>query len=1045
MTRPFTTKTGPRAAQPPLAKLTRPRSDGLVPRERLFIKLDAARQVPLVWLAAPPGSGKTSLLASYLGARMRPVAWMQVDAADADPATFFHYLTMAAAALTDRVPPLPVFAPQNAAQPAQFARRYFREWFAIAGHAASNGAAADTVLVLDNIQDAGDAPSWHAMLVAMVEETPAGVQTIALSRVGLPAELTRARLARQVTTLEWQDLKLQRDEATALVANAGGAEASGAEASAAIDQLFELSQGWAAGLVLLLERLRQSGALQREAFAGSLEAVFDYFAAQVFDASPQRVQDTLMRLSFLQRMNGANAAELSGDGQAAKLLDDLARRNLFIDRRLGDEIVYQFHALFRAFLQARARQRLGHEECLRCGLLGAQILRRSGQPEDAVRLYLDAGEWAAAASLGLEHAEALIRTGRHQTLAEWIGALPKPLRDADPWLVYWLGVARVARVGRDPAMSRVLIERALAAFDLAGDSTGQVRAIASLMSGWWAERASLRWLEPYASRLNALLHDNLNLHLDLNTRAIGLISLARARLMIRPDDPLLADYAMRLAALPIDKLAPELGVGIGTCLVAYYWGVGDSEACTAAIRRSQATAERSDVPVSDRLWFWFWQMTHLVYLADVDGGREVMRRARELHDASGQSPPFADFVRWDVTLELQMGRPDRARRMLETELVPLLADASLSTQACIDLEQARCAIEEQRLGDAVAHALRGVKLCDEGGLGWLRTSLGLTLSCAQALAGQCDEAHATLQDLRAHVGPNLRILCGSIETYQALVHLQSGQLDAARRSLDQAMQLRSVTTYPWGPGWNRPGVARVVAFALQEGRHVPAMQRIAQRLRLAPPSPDVEHWPWAARIKVLDGFSLHLGPSGSGSEAQRAAVGKASHRLLELLKALSALGGNAVPADELAETIWPDSDGDQARRSLDTGLSRLRKLLQCDDVVTVHDGKVSLHPHRVSLDLRAFEHQRQQMREARRGSEPWLRAAERALTLYRQPLLAGEHDAPWLIDLRSATRLRWLEVVRSVVEQCESDKDPLAVRRVTNDAVLIDANALRKA
>ena len=208
-------------------------------------------------------------------------------------------------------------------------------------------------------------------------------------------------------------------------------------------------------------------------------------------------------------------------------------------------------------------------------------------------------------------------------MAEWIEALPKPLRDADPWLVYWLGVARV---GRDPAMSRVLIERALAAFDLAGDSTGQVRAIASLMSGWWAERASLHWLEPYASRLNALLHDNLNL--DLNTRAIGLISLARARVMIRPDDPLLADYAMRLAALPIDKLAPELRVGIGTCLVAYYWGVGDSEACTAAIRRSQATAERSDVPVSDRLWFWFWQMTHLVYLADVDGGREVMRRAR---------------------------------------------------------------------------------------------------------------------------------------------------------------------------------------------------------------------------------------------------------------------------------------------------------------------------------------------------------------------------------------------------------------------------------
>ena len=72
-----------------------------------------------------------------------------------------------------------------------------------------------------------------------------------------------------------------------------------------------------------------------------------------------------------------------------------------------------------------------------------------------------------------------------------------------------------------------------------------------------------------------------------------------------------------------------------------------------------------------------------------------------------------------MTLELQLGWPDRARRMLEIELMPLLADASLSTQACIDLEQARCAIEGRRLDDAVAHAPHGVKLCGEGGLGWL--------------------------------------------------------------------------------------------------------------------------------------------------------------------------------------------------------------------------------------------------------------------------------------------------------------------------------------
>jgi hypothetical protein len=131
----------------PLAKLTRPRSDGWLLRTRLFKRLDEAGSMPLVWLCAPPGSGKTSLVASYLESRGRPVAWMQVDEGDADPATFFHYLAGALAALVSRPPPLPLFEAQDATHPARFARRYFRAWFAAAGPQA--------VLVLDNLQDAG--------------------------------------------------------------------------------------------------------------------------------------------------------------------------------------------------------------------------------------------------------------------------------------------------------------------------------------------------------------------------------------------------------------------------------------------------------------------------------------------------------------------------------------------------------------------------------------------------------------------------------------------------------------------------------------------------------------------------------------------------------------------------------------------------------------------------------------------------------------------------------------------------------------------------
>lgn len=62
-----------------LAKLTRPRLHQVVPRERLFERLDEACRRPLAWIVGPPGAGKTSLVASYVEARKRSGVWYHVD------------------------------------------------------------------------------------------------------------------------------------------------------------------------------------------------------------------------------------------------------------------------------------------------------------------------------------------------------------------------------------------------------------------------------------------------------------------------------------------------------------------------------------------------------------------------------------------------------------------------------------------------------------------------------------------------------------------------------------------------------------------------------------------------------------------------------------------------------------------------------------------------------------------------------------------------------------------------------------------------------
>ncbi len=115
---------------PQLPKLSPPRLFDALPRPRLFAQLDALRaRHPVVWITAPPGAGKTTLVASYLEHTGTTAIWFQVDDADADPATFFHYLAATHPPHTDE-PPLPWLAPELAGDIPRFARRFFRAYFA---------------------------------------------------------------------------------------------------------------------------------------------------------------------------------------------------------------------------------------------------------------------------------------------------------------------------------------------------------------------------------------------------------------------------------------------------------------------------------------------------------------------------------------------------------------------------------------------------------------------------------------------------------------------------------------------------------------------------------------------------------------------------------------------------------------------------------------------------------------------------------------------------------------------------------------------------
>src|SRR3990172_13313549 len=107
-----------------ISKITCPVLTECYPRKRLFHLLDRCRKRPILWVSGPPGSGKTTLVLSYLKAREVPFICYHVDERDADIAMFFYYMDLAVQSKSPRrrkslplptsrvLPDLPAFTQQ---------------------------------------------------------------------------------------------------------------------------------------------------------------------------------------------------------------------------------------------------------------------------------------------------------------------------------------------------------------------------------------------------------------------------------------------------------------------------------------------------------------------------------------------------------------------------------------------------------------------------------------------------------------------------------------------------------------------------------------------------------------------------------------------------------------------------------------------------------------------------------------------------------------------------------------------------------------------
>src|SRR6476660_2374578 len=395
----------------------RPGLGGVVPRPGLSGRLGASARVTV--LSAPPGSGKTVLLRSWIGepGRAGRVAWVAVGRGEQDPQRFWLSVLGALRGTSDGSG----LVRELAAAP------YMDGWAVVEGLLKDLAPLAGRLwLVIDDVHELGSAEAL-AQLELLVLRAPPELRFVLATRQDLRLGLHRLRLEGELAEIRTADLQFTRAEARELLAAAGVVLPE-----PALAMLHERAEGWEAGLRLAALSLAGHEDPERFAaeFSGSERTVAEYLLAEVLERQPGEVRRLLLRTSVLERVSGPLADALTGGSGGERMLAELEQANAFVVSLDAGRSWFRYHHLFADLLQLALR-RTTSGEVAALPEAAAGWFAEHGFPVQAIGHAQAAQDWALAARLLADNWPGLYLGGQAATVHVILAGFPAEATAAD--------------------------------------------------------------------------------------------------------------------------------------------------------------------------------------------------------------------------------------------------------------------------------------------------------------------------------------------------------------------------------------------------------------------------------------------------------------------------------------------------------------------------------------------------------------------------------------------------------------------------------------
>ncbi|MCK5662837.1 MAG: hypothetical protein KAI17_05085, partial [Thiotrichaceae bacterium] len=236
-----------------------------------------------------------------------------------------------------------------------------------------------------------------------------------------------------------------------------------------LQYLQSKTQGWAAGMVLMVEQFSLEGTLS--IFDNNIEnkGVSEYLGNEILIQIDNELRNFLVQTALFIQFTADMSQELTNCLKAKLFLDDLVTKNFLIERTTEYEPDYIFHPLFRELLLKLATTLYSDADWLALQTKAAAILVKQEKTDEAMFLYQQLHEWPALKKLLLNQSDHFIKIGRHYSVKKWMEALPAEYLEEDAWLNYWYAVALKSI---DPVLTSSLMEQSYHQFIADNDILG---------------------------------------------------------------------------------------------------------------------------------------------------------------------------------------------------------------------------------------------------------------------------------------------------------------------------------------------------------------------------------------------------------------------------------------------------------------------------------------------------------------------------------------------------------------------------------------------